>query len=153
MSARKWPIACFPNAVRLLQFLVSIVALGMTPGCATVFGGITQTVTIETRDDEALLPGCACSLQNGKGTWTMMAPGSVAIDRSFSDLGVICTHEGYGPAGRIIKSSIGAWMLGNVIMIGGLIGAAIDVDSGAAFDYPIFITVDFGRARGDPLSY
>jgi hypothetical protein len=148
-----WPVACFPNAVRVLQFLVSIFVLGMTPGCATLFGGITQTVTIETRDEGAVLLGSACSLQNGKGTWTMTAPGSVVIDRSFSDLAVICTHGGYGPAGRIIKSSIGAWMLGNVVMIGGVIGAAIDVDNGAAFDYPLFITVDFSPARGDPLTY
>ena len=131
----------------ILRLLFAIVVLGMTPGCATLFGGVTQTVTIETRDEGAILLGSACSLQNGKGTWTMTTPGSVVIERSFSDLAVMCTHEGYGPAGRIIRSTTGAWMLGNVIMIGGVIGAAIDIDSGAAFDYPIFITVDFARAR------
>jgi hypothetical protein len=62
-------VNCFPNAVRALQFLVSIFVLGMTPGCATVFGGISQTVTIETRDEGAVLLGSACSLQNGKGAW------------------------------------------------------------------------------------
>jgi hypothetical protein len=119
----------------------------LTSGCATLFVGVTQTVTIETRDEGAVLLGSLCNLQNGKGAWNLTTPRSVVIERSFSDLAVMCSHEGYGPAGRIIKSTVGAWMLGNVVMIGGVIGAAIDIDNGAAFDYPIFITVDFARAR------
>ena len=124
--------------------LVSLVALGMIPGCATLFGSLTQTVTIETREDGAVLLGSTCSLKNAKGSWVVTTPSTVVINRSFSDLDVLCTHDGHLPASLVVKSATGPLMLGNVLMIGGLIGAAIDVDSGAAFDYPLFITVDFG---------
>jgi len=128
---------------RLLRSLVALVVLAMTPGCATLFGGLTQTVTVETRDNGAILLGSTCNLTNAKGTWVVMTPSSVVINRSFSDLEVRCMHHGYAPASVVVKSETGPYMLGNIIMIGGLIGAAIDVDNGAAFDYPLFITVDF----------
>ena len=134
----------------VLRFLFVTVVLGITPGCATIFGGLTQTVTVETRDMEAVLLGSTCNLKNGKGAWTMTTPGSVVINRSFSDLAVTCTHTGYEPASVVVKSATGPLMLGNVIMIGGLIGAAIDIDNGAAFDYPLFITVDFAPGRPNP---
>ena len=122
----------------------------MTPGCATVFGGLTQIVTVETRDEGALLPGSNCNLKNDKGAWSVTTSGSVVINRSFNDLAVTCTHDGREPARLVVKSATGPFMLGNVIMIGGLIGAVIDIDNGAAFDYPLFITVDFGPARASP---
>jgi hypothetical protein len=128
---------------RILRSLVSLVVLGATSGCATLFGGLTQTVTVETREEGAILLGSTCSLKNAKGTWVVRTPSSVEINRSFSDLDIVCTHEGHQPASFVVKSATGPLMLGNVIMIGGIIGAAIDVDTGAAFDYPLFITVDF----------
>ena len=137
-------------AVPAFRFLFALVVIGMTPGCATLFGGLTQTVTIETREEGAVLLGSSCSLQNEKGTWTVTTPGSVVINRSFSDLAVTCTHDRHEPASLVVKSATGPLMLGNVIMIGGLIGAAIDIDNGAAFDYPLFIIVDFGPARAGP---
>ena len=131
---------------RVLRCVAALVVLGMTSGCATLFGGLTQTVTVETREEGAVLLGSTCSLKNSKGSWVVITPSSVVINRSFSDLDVLCTHEGHVPASLVVKSATGPLMLGNVLMIGGLIGAAIDVDSGAAFDYPLFITVDFGPA-------
>jgi hypothetical protein len=38
-------------------------------------------------------------------------------------------------------------MFANILMIGGIIGAAIDTNTGAAFDYPELIKVDFGLVR------
>jgi len=136
--------------MRALRLLLATVILGITPGCATLFGGLTQTVTVETRDVEAVLVGSTCSLRNGKGAWIVTTPGSVVLNRSFSDLAVTCTHVGYEPANLVVKSATGPLMLGNIIMIGGVIGAAIDIDNGAAFDYPLFITVDFGPSRPLP---
>ena len=118
----------------------------MTSGCATLFGGLSQIVTVETREEGTVLLGSVCNLHNSKGQWIVTTPGSVVINRSFSDLAVTCTHAGHMPASLMVKSATGPLMLGNLIMIGGIIGAAIDFDTGAAFDYPVFITVDFGPA-------
>jgi len=136
--------------VPVFRLLFTTLVLGMTPGCATLFGGLTQTVTVETREEGAVLLGSTCDLRNEKGAWSVTTPGSVVINRSFSDLAVTCTHAGHEPASLKVKSAAGPLMLGNVIMIGGLIGAAIDIDNGAAFDYPLFIIVDFGPARAGP---
>jgi hypothetical protein len=137
-------------SVLVFRFLFATVVLGLTPGCATLFGGLTQTVTVETREEGAVLLGSNCDLKNTKGAWSVTTPGSVVINRSFSDLAVSCTHANHRPASLVVKSATGPLMLGNIIMIGGLIGAAIDIDNGAAFDYPLFITVDLGPARVNP---
>lgn len=57
---------------------------------------------------------------------------------------VVCQKENHDPGRASVASETKGAMFGN-IMLGGGIGALIDHNSGAAYEYPTFFTVQMGR--------
>lgn len=84
-----------------------------------------------------------CKLSNNKGTWFVTSPGSVSVRRSYEDLLIDCEKDNQSPGLASVKSSTKAMAFGNIIF-GGVIGAGVDMASGAAYDYPTMITVLMG---------
>jgi hypothetical protein len=64
------------------------------------------------------------------------------IQKSYQDLAVRCTKDGYPPGIATVKSTAG--MVWGNILFGGLIGLAVDANQGAGYDYPSLITVELG---------
>jgi hypothetical protein len=112
----------------LSMFLIA----GWTSGCASIVEGQTQVVTFDT-------PGCPaarCEAANDKGRFVVNStPGTVSLSRSYADLVVTCTREGSEPVTVSVKSVTKPMAFGN-ILFGGVIGAGVDIASGAAYDYP-----------------
>lgn len=126
-----------------LLALVAITMLGS--GCASIVTGHNQSVSVETRSKQGqAVSGANCKLSNDKGTWFATSPGSVSVRRSFDDLSVTCEKESQESGLASVKSSTKAMAFGNIIF-GGLIGAGVDVASGAAYDYPTLITIVMGE--------
>lgn len=116
----------------------ALAALALT-GCASITGKQLQAVTITTIHDYRELAGVGCTLTNDVGTWFLTSPGSTTIHKSTADLIVDCRHDALvGNARAESGANTAVW--GNVLA-GGLIGYAIDRQSGAGFDYPNTITV------------
>lgn len=122
------------------KFLLGIALLGvfgLTSGCASIVGGTTQPVSVTT-------PGCesaSCELTNGKGKWYIpTTPGTVTVARAYAELVVLCSKEGFDSASASAKSSTKGLAFGN-ILFGGVIGAGVDMGTGAAYDYPGEISV------------
>ncbi len=113
-------------------------------GCASIVNGQNQSVSIETRDDTGVVTGANCKLSNNKGTWYVTSPGSTIVQRSYEDLGVRCEKEPLEPGIASVKSATKAMAFGNIIF-GGVIGAGVDIATGAAYDYPTLITVLLGK--------
>lgn len=123
--------------------LVAITTLGS--GCASIVTGHNQSVSVETRSKQGqAVSGANCKLSNDKGTWFATSPGSVSVRRSYNDLSVTCEKESQDPGLASVKSSTKAMAFGNIIF-GGVIGAGVDVASGAAYDYPTLITIVMGE--------
>ncbi len=97
-------------------------------GCATVTRGTTDVLVIETEP-----PGAEATLSNGLRCRT---PCALTLRRNETVV-VDIVREGYEPVRATVKPRIAgagaAGMAGNVIL-GGLIGAAIDAGSGAMYD-------------------
>lgn len=122
--------------------LASVTLLGS--GCASIVTGHNQSVSVETRSKQGqAVLSANCKLSNDKGTWFVTSPGSVSVRRSYSDLLVNCEKEQQEPGLASVKSSTKAMAFGNIIF-GGVIGAGVDIASGAAYDYPTMITVLMG---------
>lgn len=128
--------------MRVSVFLV-IASTSLAGGCAAIVGGLSQEVTVETHQNRQSVAGARCELVNGKGTYEVITPGSVTIRRDFADLSITCQKPGM-PAGtaNVISSTKGL-VFGN-LLIGGLVGAAIDTSTGAAYDYPDLVRVGMG---------
>ena len=118
--------------------LAAIAVLGS--GCASIVGGTSQVVSVEALDAERKLNGAQCSLKNPKGEYFVTTPGTVTINRAYDDLLVKCELPGYDAGTTSAKSTTKPMAFGNIIF-GGVVGGAVDIASGAAYEYPSMITV------------
>ena len=117
-----------------------LAVLPLAAGCASIVDGSNQSLSVQTTLNGVGLPGAQCQLTNNKGDWFVTTPGTVTVHRSFEPLNVKCSEAGYAPAVLASGSSTKAMAFGN-ILFGGLIGAGVDVSTGAAYDYPALISV------------
>lgn len=119
---------------RLLPVLATAMLAG---GCASLVDGQNQSVSVLTPD----CPGAACRLHNDKGRWYVATtPASVVVNRSFADLVVNCSKDTAPPVMKAFPSATKGMAYGN-ILLGGVIGAGVDVINGAAYDYPQELSV------------
>jgi hypothetical protein len=92
--------------------------------------------------------GAECQLVNEKGSWNIPAsPGSTTIARAYGDMVVTCTHKNGTKGSTAVQSTTVGSTFGN-ILVGGLIGAAVDMSSGAAYQYPSTITIALTPTQG-----
>lgn len=121
---------------------VSALTLG---GCASIVNGQNQPVSVDTRQGGDSVVGANCTLSNDKGTWYVTSPGSTTVHRSAADLAIKCEKSGINPGLSTVKSFTKGMAFGN-ILFGGIIGAGVDISTGAAFDYPSLISVQMGQS-------
>ena len=101
-----------------------IVTLVTVTGCATIMNrGGNQRVLINSMPH-----GATATID---GVITITTPGEVSLKRSKSHV-VRIEKEGYQPSTMMIDNELSGWVFGN-ILIGGLIGLAIDMGTGGGF--------------------
>ena len=120
-------------------------------GCASVTGTTGQSISVETRSDDGQLAGADCELSNSKGKWFVKTPGSTQIRRSNDDLIASCSKKGYETSQKSIVSDTKGAMFGNIILGGG-IGALVDHNSGAAYEYPTLIQLFLNKTSNQDTS-
>jgi hypothetical protein len=128
---------------------LSAAILFMLPGCASIAGSPTQAIMVSTKDSQGNnLEGPMCVLANSVGRWSVRAPGTVVVGRSSESLKVTCTTDGGGSGATIVESKIRAVAAGN-ILIGGVVGIAVDHISGAGYSFPedISITIQIPHSK------
>jgi hypothetical protein len=121
--------------MRTVLFPIAALVIASASGCASIVTGHNQPLSVQTPDCE----GATCTLMNSKGTWYVKSPGSVTVHRAYGDLTISCSKEGYPAAVNTVASTTKAMAFGN-ILFGGVIGAGVDVGTGAAYDYPELIS-------------
>jgi hypothetical protein len=109
--------------------LLAIAAL--SSGCATVVKGSKQNIAVQT-DPE----GASCELAREGQIIGVVSPtpGNIEVEKDKDPIDVTCKKKGFKDATEFMASSFQGWTLGNVL-IGGLVGLAIDAGSGAATQY------------------
>jgi len=121
-----------------------LAVISVFSGCASVTGTTGQSVSVETRQKNgSVLSGASCELTNSKGKWFITTPGSASIRRSNDDMIVVCNKDGHEPGTAAVVSDTKGMMFGN-ILIGGGIGALVDHNTGAAYEYPTLIQIMMG---------
>ena len=128
--------------MRINYLLLALVAV--LPGCASIVGGSDQTVSIRAVNDTEDVSGAMCELVSNKGTWFVTTPGTVPITRGYDPLTITCKKADMEPGIVTVGSTTKGMAFGN-ILLGGIIGAAVDMGTGAAYEYPPLITVFMGR--------
>jgi hypothetical protein len=127
--------------VRQIMRLISLGIIAVLTGCASIVNGQNQPISVSTGQ----VKGATCALQNNKGKWFVPStPGSVTVQRSYQDLNVACEKKGYKSANQKVASKTKGMAFGNVLL-GGVIGAGVDMADGAAYDYPNEINLKLSR--------
>jgi uncharacterized protein YceK len=109
-------------------------------GCADILVGTSQSVAVHPTYAGTNVDGATCQLSNDKGNWSLQAPGAVTVHRSYNALSVACSAPGY-VAGVAASNSDTKGLAWANIIFGGVIGGAVDIGTGAAFDYPAIVEV------------
>lgn len=118
----------------LKNFLILIILIFLA-GCASITESKNQSMSVSTGE----VTGAMCTLSNSKGSYYVNStPGSVMVRNACDQLTVTCKKDGYVPAnsgaGSVQDKSKGmTW--GNIIF-GGIIGVAVDRQTGAGCTYP-----------------
>jgi len=120
-------------------FLVSL-NFALLSGCASIAGDKSQPVTIRTTCDGEELSGATCNLTNSKGSYVLKTPGTVSVNKSFGDMTIDC-KKGDAAGAVAVKSSSSGLTWGN-ILLGGGIGALVDMKTGAGYNYQNSIVVN-----------
>jgi len=116
--------------------------LGLLNACASVTSGTTQTVSVQSSPYD----GAECQLTNEKGSWSIAkTPANTSIARAYGDLVIACHHSNGAKGSTAVSSSTVGSAFGN-ILLGGIIGAAVDMSSGAAYEYPSTVNVLLARS-------
>lgn len=125
----------------MLRILACSIVL-LLGGCASITGSQVQPISIQTSQGSAIVTGASCTLSNDAGKWFVKTPGSVTVKKSTGDLTVECAkNDASGHENVVSKANTNVW--GN-ILLGGIIGYAVDRNSGAGFDYPGSVTIKMG---------
>lgn len=126
--------------IRITKFTLALITVAsILAGCATIMSGTDQSVMVRT---EKSVYGASCELTDSKGRkwYVPETPGTVTILKGDAPLSVVCRKEGYRAATLQIDETVAGATFGN-ILLGGLIGVAVDAASGAAQKYPGEIVV------------
>lgn len=97
-------------------------------------------------------PGAVCKVTRGAATLGVVnpTPGTLDIEKGSGRISVACGKEGYLPASAEAAAQFQGMTFGNVLL-GGLVGVAVDAASGAMFFYPESVRVVLVPARFDSL--
>jgi hypothetical protein len=131
--------------------IVTVIGTSMLTGCASIVNGTSQVVSVDARNKNEPVVGATCQLNNTKGVYYVTTPGTVTVSRAYGDMDVKCEKVDLPPGIAAVKSAVKGMAFGN-IFFGGVIGAAIDAGSGAAYDYPNLISVIMGESISLPAS-
>lgn len=72
-------------------------------------------------------------------------PGSIIVDKSSRSLDMRCTLDNHEPGQTSIPATADAMTLGN-LLVGGVIGLAVDASTGAMNKYPSNVSLSLRRA-------
>jgi hypothetical protein len=116
-------------ATRLGRVAILFALAGSTIGCATITRGTTESFTVNSTP-----PGA--QVRTSTGFSCQSTPCTFKMQRKEGFL-VTVTKDGYRPSETKIKSGVasggGAGFLGNAL-VGGAVGAVVDISSGAMND-------------------
>ena len=123
---------------------LSMLLLPMLAGCASISHGTTEQVALTTEP-----PGAACTLSRQSLSIATVAqtPGVALVQRDKRDILATCSKPGYQTAIRTLHSGVADSSFGN-ILVGGLIGVAIDSANGADNEYPASVSIPLTPNQG-----
>jgi uncharacterized protein YceK len=123
----------------MLKIMVTLGLLLLTAGCASVLNEDKQTVSVRAVCYGMSMPA-QCVAENSRGRWTFNAPKQIEVSKDMFDLKVTCKSAFVDKHTTSVRSGVQVAMAGNVLL-GGLVGGAVDVATARGLQYPARVDV------------
>lgn len=134
----------------MIRNILQIAAIGcFTTACAAVVDGTSQGITFRSEP-----PGAECDVErNGQLLRRIVTTETIVVDKTKHDIRLRCRKDGYQDAELVVASKTEESAVAN-ILLGGVVGWAIDSAVGADNKYDRYVTitltpVDDPEASGD----
>jgi len=126
-------VLAMPHLNAPFRLMLALLTLSQLASCASFFHGSGQSMQVSTWCKDRQIPA-ACTAENSKGSWSFRTPGEVHIDKDFFHLKITCKSPFYNEVTVTVPSMLNLSAAGNVLL-GGVVGAGLDVYTGSAFAY------------------
>lgn len=123
----------------MLKIMATLGVLLLTAGCASVLNEDKQTVSVRAICYGMSMPA-RCVAENSRGRWTFNAPKQIEVSKDLFDLKVTCKSTFVDKHTTSVRSGVQVAMAGNVLL-GGLVGGAVDVATARGLQYPAKVDV------------
>lgn len=129
---------------KIISFIMTVMAISLLAGCASMGGGAHEKIKIRTTPVEH----AHCVLINHRGKWIVDTPAIIEVHPDRHPITVDCT-SGYRDGHKEIPSTANPRMFGDLVIPGGMIASLIDRSKGSAYRYPpeIVITLKPASSR------
>lgn len=128
-----------PKKAHLVGWVATISLFALCTGCASITQGTTQSIAVDTNPSRP----AECKATNEKGSWLVKTPGALTVNKSGGPLSITCECQDGWAGVQSVQSTTNGAVFGN-LLVGGLIGTAVDMSSGAAYQYPATVVVPVG---------
>jgi hypothetical protein len=118
-------------------FLIGVLLL--LSGCASVVNSSKQSVHVRTLCGANQVPS-ACVAENPRGQQSFVTPAQILVDRDLRGLRITCRDAFYRNSAVWVQAVPDMALVGNVLL-GGLVGASVDVASGRGVAFPSQINI------------
>ena len=119
--------------------LLWLAAVLLLSGCASVINGTKQSVHVRTLCGASQVPA-ACVAENPRGIQSFVTPAQVWVDRDIRGLRISCRDRRYRDSAVWVQAVPDIALAGNVLL-GGLVGASVDVANGRGVAFPSQINI------------
>lgn len=130
---------------RPISLALTLACILLSYGCASVLSGDEQGILIAVTCKNRVIE-TYCTAENSKGKWFFNAPEYKMIKRDSAPLTVTCSSGSIGDYAYKVNSSLNLAAAGNVVS-GGLIGAAVDLNTSSIWNYPAEIKIESNFCR------
>lgn len=131
--------------MRSFGLFITTLTLVLLSGCASILDSGTQPVRVIATCAGQSIPA-QCILENKKGFWQVTAPGTVTVEKDSSGLRVQCQSPYFKGGTAQLRATPNNYLMGNALL-GGVVGAGLDVFNGKGFNYSQTIKVAYAECR------
>ena len=121
------------NTTATSKLLLAAAVLLLT-GCASILNEDTQEVSVRLMCKHRTILA-TCYAENDKGRWVFSAPGTVRVKNDYSALSISCRGQ-YVERFTVSAPALPSMAMAGNVLVGGLIGAAVDMYNSTGLKYP-----------------
>lgn len=124
----------------MLKTIFLAFALFMLSGCASMFQGVNQNITVATVNDKNV-DKTRCNIKNEEGTWNAAPNSAISIHRDGNNMEIQCENEMQSGVSHVDPDFDGGYLALDLVLDLCIISCVVDGINNSFYQYPSFINV------------